>query len=998
MYKIANKKGITFLQVILVLILIGILSSIAFVAVNRNVDKAEFSSKQTQASILNELVSKYTLDNGEVPTVVPQADYLEKPALIDIKKVALDESSKFVGNYYIYGVKNKVYYDYPPEYIAKVRDKYVKDKNNVAITGLISGTQFIDVALLYKENYLEYSAQTSYMLNSDGTVVQSTAGNTSNADTSKDIVGIDKPTTPIIIPNRTAPYYSNQTITFTAQSNYQKGTVTYTWSGGYKSTGVYGVGTYSIEVIAVGSDGVKSDKATFQLVVSKANSAPTKPTVTYTPTQNITSSTNVTLTASSTDPDGDAISYKWISQDNIVEITSSITKKFSRGSNTITVYAVDQYGNNSDKTTITLNVTNSAPVIKSVTQTPNPATKDDKVDLVPVIEDVDGDLFTYEITGLSETKKYNVGTTIISVIAKDSLGATSAQFNYSLVIANRPPTKPTLSMTPSSGIRPDTNVTFTASGSVDPDGDAITYEWSNKQAKYAFGTYTVKVRAVDSLGLTSDWAETTFTVGNNAPTIPSLNMSPNATSDIRTNTVITFTASGSVDPDGDAITYEWDNKTSTYPIGTNTVRVRAVDTYGTASSWQSVTFTVNNSAPTIPTIAMSPLAISDIRSNTFLSFTGSGSTDADGHTLTYQWNKDGAGWTTSSPNGTYSIGSHTVQLRAVDSLGAISSTVSVSFTVNNSAPTTPTITMSPSSSSDIRTNTYIYFTASGSSDVDGHSITYQWNKDGAGWTTTSPNGLYSIGSHTVQLRAVDSTGLSSSVASTSFTVNNTVPTQPSISMSPNSSLTPSTTIYFSAYSTDIDGDYVSYEWNVDGAGWTSTVPNGTFSAATHTVYVRAKDSRAAYSTQNSITFTVTNIVLSAYYENAPTMTSTFSGCYACSSGGGGNYATGGYQSGQYYYFAANRYIDLGTTFDRSKVINATFSAITGGGSSALTTITYYVSADNVTWTQVGTASASATVSGVVTISSSQLSTNFRYVRASHNSVVDYFNFNISYYQ
>lgn len=740
---ILRKRGLTFLQVLLVIIILGILSSIAFIAVERNTKKAELSSKTIQADLLNEVVSKYTIDNGEVPTIIPNADYLEKPALIDVSKVALSDSSKFIGNYYIYGVKNKIYYDYPTEYIGKIRDKYVKDKNNSSITGLINGTNIIDVKTLYTEKYLDYPALTQYLLNTDGSVIQiyNQDLNGTLSSSSGSSVGIDKPTTPIIIPNRTAPYFSNQEIIFTAKSNYTKGTVTYTWSGGYKSNGVYGVGTYSIEVIAVGSDGTKSDKATFQLVVSKANSEPTKPTITYTPNLNIDSNTFVTFTANSTDPDGDAITYKWIGSNIGNLIGNPISKKFNRGDNSITVYAVDQNGNYSEKTTVNFTVKNSAPIITGVTQSPNPANQDDKVDLVPIIEDADGDMFTFEIKGLSETKKYTIGTHPITIIAKDSLGATSSQFTYNLEIVNRPPSKPVLSMSPnsSSDIRSNTAITFTASGSSDPDGDTITYEYDNKLTYYSVGLNTVKVRAIDSRGLTSDWATLTFTVNNTAPTIPTITMTPSY--GLKANSVITWSVSGSTDIDGDTVTYEWVNKQSTYAKGTYTIQARAKDSRGAYSSYATKTFTVENSAPVITSFTFN----NEFSPNATLNYVTAVNDIDINDTFTYEY----AITSNSTTPTTFSVstnkapteaGTYYAWVRVYDSEGAYSNIVYKTFKVINEAPSRPIITVSPTGKK--YSNTPLYISASGSIDPEGSSITYVWRKGQAMNGGTLAPGIY----------------------------------------------------------------------------------------------------------------------------------------------------------------------------------------------------------------------------------------------------------------
>jgi predicted phage tail protein len=131
--------------------------------------------------------------------------------------------------------------------------------------------------------------------------------------------------------------------------------------------------------------------------------------------------------------------------------------------------------------------------------------------------------------------------------------------------------------------------------STDPDGDAVTYEYQNKAADnyYPIGTHTVQVRAKDSYGGVSDWASVSFTVANEPPTRPEITRTPGGNS-VVPGTPVTIKAS-STDPDGDPITYIWDGRgaeTSTYPMGKNTVRVKAVDSYGAESPWAAIVFFV----------------------------------------------------------------------------------------------------------------------------------------------------------------------------------------------------------------------------------------------------------------------------------------------------------------------------------------------------------------------------------------------------------------------
>ena len=191
------------------------------------------------------------------------------------------------------------------------------------------------------------------------------------------------------------------------------------------------------------------------------------------------------------------------------------------------------------------------------------------------------------------------GTYKLTATVTDSEGRVFSH-SENITVTNTAPSAPTASATPT---RTASNgkflVNFSAS-STDPDGDAVTYEWDGTSANgyYAAGTYTVKARAKDAWGLYSAWTEVNFTVSNSAPTTPVITRSPSGNS-VSPGTAVTITAA-STDPDGDAITYVWDGRlaeTSTgYPLGKNIVKVKAVDSSGTESSWAAIVFFVADSS------------------------------------------------------------------------------------------------------------------------------------------------------------------------------------------------------------------------------------------------------------------------------------------------------------------------------------------------------------------------------------------------------------------
>lgn len=244
-----------------------------------------------------------------------------------------------------------------------------------------------------------------------------------------------------------------------------------------------------------------------------------------------------------------------------------------------------------------------------------------------------------------------------------------------ITVTNSAPTKPTLTANVTRTYSNGKFLINLTAASTDPDGDPITYEFDGKAGDnyYALGTHTVKVRAKDNYGGISDWTAATFTVSNAAPSKPTINASVTRT--VKSGKFLVNLSVSSTDPDGDAITYEYQNKAADnyYPAGTHTVQVRAKDNYGGVSEWAQTTFTISSSAPTTPVITRTPSGNS-VAPGTAVTIRAS-STDPDGDAITYVWEGRNA------ETQTYPLGKNIVRVKAVDSTGAESPWAAIIFFV-----------------------------------------------------------------------------------------------------------------------------------------------------------------------------------------------------------------------------------------------------------------------------------------------------------------------------
>jgi len=181
---------------------------------------------------------------------------------------------------------------------------------------------------------------------------------------------------------------------------------------------------------------------------------------------------------------------------------------------------VDIAGAYSQWQSVTFEIINHAPTI-TATATPTRTVQDGKfrVDFNATATDADGDATTLEWDGRTTNDYYSVGTHQVRVRAKDIAGAYSEWQMVSFTITNQAPSTPVIARSPNgNSVAPGTAIIINAT-STDPDGDAITYIWENRDAQtqtYPLGINLVRVKAVDEAGAESPWAAIVFFVADSS--------------------------------------------------------------------------------------------------------------------------------------------------------------------------------------------------------------------------------------------------------------------------------------------------------------------------------------------------------------------------------------------------------------------------------------------------------------------------------------------------
>lgn len=238
-------------------------------------------------------------------------------------------------------------------------------------------------------------------------------------------------------------------------------------------------------------------------------------------------------------------------------------------------------------------------------------------------------------------------------------------------------------------------VNFDASGSNDPDGDALTYAWDFGDGStgagvtvshtYAtIGTYTVVLTVSDGLLADSQSAQVVVTPANSAPSAAitasgTLGQAPYQ---------VSLDASGSSDPDGDSLTYNWDFGDGTGDSGASVSHIYTTGgsftvtlTVSDGSLSDSETLVITVSAPNVAPVASFTSSSASGQAPFEMTFDASGSSDPNGDALTYAW-EFGDGSTGSGAIVSHEFtfaGTFTITLEVSD--GALNSTATTQVTI-----------------------------------------------------------------------------------------------------------------------------------------------------------------------------------------------------------------------------------------------------------------------------------------------------------------------------
>ena len=445
----------------------------------------------------------------------------------------------------------------------------------------------------------------------------------------------------------------------------------------------------------------------------------------------------------------------------------------------------------------------------------------------------------------------SMGTHLISLEVSDPEGMTCVE--QILLLIGSAPTLAWSSPAPSA-IQPEGNAFLweaQISDDQDPPEDLIVSWSSNLDGTFSsqgadssgtvsfsstlsVGTHLVTLTVTDTDGMVSTLQRTV--TSNGLPSSPAVTITPTSPS---SSDSLLATASGSIDPEGSSITYQYEwlqngiatTNTSNVVPSTETSRgelwtviVTPNDGLHDGLPTQS-SVTIENSAPNPSSISITPTTAYNDSSLTCTALFQ----DDDGDTITntYSWTEGNTVLGTSdtiSLNGTLSPQT-TIACTATGSDGSASSTQSTTISLVNRDPFVNIPTISPSTGLESGIVVTCATTAS-DPDNDATTITYSWDHNGSsigsGDTIVLPS-ILSGDQISCTATATDPFGATHSATQT-VSAGNGVPTITNILLSPSSPTAQTGSISCLVSTSDPDGDpvTVSYEWSIDGVVQSNT--------------------------------------------------------------------------------------------------------------------------------------------------------------------------------
>ena len=679
--------------------------------------------------------------------------------------------------------------------------------------------------------------------------------------------------------------------------------------------------------------------------------------------QTVSEGDNVTLDGTgSADPNGDAITYLWSqNEDNAFEVDLSSSTSVSPMFTTPTVnseqtltFSLVVNDRTVDSTPDTVDITIQNTINESPTANAGAdqtVSEGDNVTLDGTgSADPNGDAITYlwsqtrgptvtlssstSVSPMFTTPTVNSEQTLTFSLVVNDRTVDSTPDTVDITIQNTINESPTANAGADQTVSEGDNVTLDGTGSADPNGDAITYLWSQTRGPTVTLSSSTSVSPMFTTPTVNSEQTLTFSLVVNDRTVDStpdtvditiqntINESPtaNAGADqtVSEGDNVTLDGTGSADPNGDAITYLWSqNEDNAFEVDlSSSTSVSPMFTTPTVNSEQTLTFslvvndrTVDSTPDTVDitiqnTINESPTANAGadqtVSEGDNVTLDGTGSADPNGDAITYLWsqNEDNAFevdlssstsvspmFTTPTVNSEQTLTfSLVVNDRTVDSTPD-----TVDITIQNTINESPTA--NAGADQTVSEGDNVTLDGTGSADPNGDAITYLWsqNEDNAFevdlssstsvspmFTTPTVNSEQTLTfSLVVNDRTVDSTP-----DTVDITIQNTINESPTANAGADQTVSEGDNVTLDGTgSADPNGDAITYLWSqnednafeVDLSSSTSVSPmftTPTVNSEQTLTFSLVVNDRTVDSTSDTVDITIQNTINESPTANA----------------------------------------------------------------------------------------------------------------------------------
>ena len=357
-----------------------------------------------------------------------------------------------------------------------------------------------------------------------------------------------------------------------------------------------------------------------------------------------------------------------------------------------------------------------------------------------------------------------VGTYVATLVVSD--GKSTSELSAVSILASATNIAPIANPGVTQSVIIGSKVTVDGAASVDPNGDLITYRWSLlfkpvgstaslSSATTVSATFTADLAGTYLVGLTVNDGKVDSPVSVLTVTAAKLNSAPVARAGTNQNvtaaTLTTLDGSASTDADQDALTYAWTlisqptTSTATLSSATSPKPTFTPDVAGTYVASLVVSDGKDRSPTAVVTVIASAAnsapvanagAAQSVSTTAVVTLNGTGSTDANGDTLTYRWTLTSkptsstavlSSATAASPTFTADLaGSYVASLVVND--GKVDSTNTSTMTVTASAVNSaPVANAGPAQTVNRLSGTAnVTLTGAGSTDANSDVLTYKW--------------------------------------------------------------------------------------------------------------------------------------------------------------------------------------------------------------------------------------------------------------------------------